>query len=59
MKVNAQAHDLGFLMKENEMNESQIKARIDTLNALFILTLIQHQPVTLQSLTKKERRHGG
>jgi hypothetical protein len=49
---------LGFT-KENEMNESQIKARIDTLNAIFVLKLKMLQPKTIQSLLKKkEARHG-
>lgn len=41
------------------MNESQIKARIDTLNAIFVLKLKMLQPETIQSiLKKKEARHG-
>lgn len=41
------------------MNKSQIKARIDTMNALFVLKLKLLQPETIQSfLKKKESRHG-
>jgi hypothetical protein len=45
-------------MKENEMNEHQIKARIDTLNFLLATRLLMLKPKTIKSFIGKDARYG-